>query len=50
MIRGFGDRRFGVAHLDALGQLDEAELNENLPEAIGRLLELVRTKLAEIPE
>jgi putative ATP-dependent endonuclease of OLD family len=39
-----------VAHLDALGQLDEAELNENLPEAIGRLLELVRTKLAEIPE
>jgi putative ATP-dependent endonuclease of OLD family len=39
-----------VAHLDALGQLDEAELNENIPEAIGRLIELVRTKLAEIPE
>jgi putative ATP-dependent endonuclease of OLD family len=39
-----------AAHLEALAQLDEQELNDDIPESIDRLIEMVNTKLKEIPE
>lgn len=39
-----------ATHLDAMAQLDDATLGSNLPESIGRLLEVVKVKLAELPE
>lgn len=39
-----------AAHLQALAQLDDEALNANIPDSIGRLLEMVRTKLADLPE
>ncbi|HZQ21455.1 MAG TPA: AAA family ATPase [Terriglobales bacterium] len=39
-----------AAHLDALAQLDEPELKDDMPESIDRLLKMVKTKLKELPE
>jgi len=39
-----------AAHLDALAKLDDATLNVDMPEAIDRLLEMVKTKLTELRE
>jgi putative ATP-dependent endonuclease of the OLD family len=39
-----------AAHLDAMAQLDDATLNSDVPESINRLLEMVKVKLAELPE
>jgi len=39
-----------AAHLDAMAKLDDVTLNSNLPESIDRLLEMVKVKLAELPE
>jgi putative ATP-dependent endonuclease of the OLD family len=39
-----------AAHLAALAQLDDAALADAMPEAIGRMLDMVKTKLAALPE
>jgi putative ATP-dependent endonuclease of OLD family len=39
-----------ATHLAAMAELDDAEINANMPKAIGRLLDMVSTKLAELPE
>ncbi len=39
-----------AAHLDALAQLDDVTLNLDMPESIDRLLEMVKVKLADLPE
>lgn len=39
-----------AAHLEAMAKLDDATLNDNMPESIDRLLEMVKVKLAELPE
>lgn len=39
-----------AAHLEALAQLDDAVLNFDMPESIDRLLDMVKAKLAELPE
>jgi putative ATP-dependent endonuclease of OLD family len=39
-----------ATHLDALARLDDEELNEDMPESIDRLLDMVKAKLAELPE
>lgn len=38
-----------AAHLEAMAQLDDITLND-MPESIDRLLEMVKSKLAELPE
>ncbi|MBT2530145.1 ATP-dependent endonuclease, partial [Streptomyces sp. ISL-99] len=39
-----------AAHLAALADLNDQQLLENLPDVLARLVEYVRTKLAELPE
>ena len=39
-----------AAHLDAMAQLNDATINSNLPESIDRMLEMVKGKLAALPE
>ncbi|CAM5779668.1 ATP-dependent endonuclease [Rhizobacter fulvus] len=39
-----------AAHLEAMGQLDDATLNVDMPDSIDRLLDMVKAKLAELPE
>lgn len=39
-----------AAHLAALAQLDDPALAGAIPEAIGRMLDMVKTKLAALPE
>lgn len=39
-----------AAHIDALAQLSDKELIENMPESLGRLADAVIAKLAELPE
>jgi putative ATP-dependent endonuclease of OLD family len=39
-----------AAHLEALAQLDDAALSIDMPESIARLLDLVKAKLADLPE
>jgi len=39
-----------AAHLAAMAQLDEGDLIIKMPESMGRLLEMVKAKLAELPE
>jgi putative ATP-dependent endonuclease of OLD family len=39
-----------AAHLDALSQLDEPELKDDMPDSIDRLLKMVKAKLKELPE
>lgn len=39
-----------AAHLAAMAELDDAEINANMPKSIGRLLDQVRQKLDELPE
>jgi putative ATP-dependent endonuclease of the OLD family len=39
-----------AVHVEALGELDEEELKDEIPEAIHRLLKMVKAKLKEIPE
>lgn len=39
-----------ATHLAALAQLDDADLAEAMPRAIGRMLDLVKTKLSALPE
>ncbi|MFF3676246.1 hypothetical protein ACFYYS_20045 [Streptomyces sp. NPDC002120] len=47
-IFGLGSKP--AAHLAALADLNDQQLLENLPDVLARLIELVRTKLAELPE
>lgn len=39
-----------AAHLAAMAELDDIEINANMPKSIGRLLDLVKEKLDELPE
>ena len=39
-----------AVHLAALAELDDSELQEDVPESIDRLLDLVQAKLEELPE
>jgi len=39
-----------AAHLDAMTHLDDATLDDSMPESIDRLLEAVKMKIAELPE
>jgi len=39
-----------AAHLAALAQLDDVVLADSMPEAIARMLDVVKTKLATLPE
>ncbi len=39
-----------AAHLEAMGQLDDATLDVDMPDSIDRLLDMVKAKLAELPE
>ncbi len=39
-----------AAHLAALAQLDDTALADGMPEAIGRMLDMVKAKLATLPE
>ncbi len=39
-----------AAHLEALSQLDDTALSIDIPESINRMLEKVKSKLAELPE
>jgi putative ATP-dependent endonuclease of OLD family len=39
-----------VAHLEAMGRLDDPAMNTSTPDSIGRLLDMVSAKLMEIPE
>jgi len=39
-----------AAHLAAIAELDDEEINANMPKPIGRLLDMVSKKLAELPE
>jgi len=39
-----------AAHIDALARLDDFELDLLMPEPISRLLEMVKVKLADLPE
>lgn len=39
-----------AAHLEAMAQLDDAALNADMPDSIDRLLDMVKAKLAELPE
>jgi putative ATP-dependent endonuclease of OLD family len=39
-----------AAHLAAMAELDDDEINADMPKAIGRLLDQVEKKLAELPE
>ena len=39
-----------AAHLEAMAQIDDVTLNSTMPESIDRLLEMVKAKLAELPE
>jgi putative ATP-dependent endonuclease of the OLD family len=39
-----------TAHLNALAQLDDAQLNKNIPQSLERLLNLIKAKLKDIPE
>jgi putative ATP-dependent endonuclease of OLD family len=39
-----------AAHIGALAQLSDPELNAEMPESIGRLLQLVKAKPLELPE
>lgn len=39
-----------AAHLDALAELDEEDLRDNMPDSIDRLLKSVKAKLKELPE
>lgn len=48
-------RRFKIAskpatHLSALAQLDDAELAKEVPDSIDRMLDMVKTKLGDVPE
>jgi putative ATP-dependent endonuclease of OLD family len=39
-----------AAHLGALGELEDAEINKHMPGPISRLIDMVKDKLAELPE
>ncbi len=39
-----------AAHIEALAQLSDEELLENMPESLGRLADAIIAKLAELPE
>jgi putative ATP-dependent endonuclease of OLD family len=39
-----------AAHLAAMAELDDDEIKADMPKAIGRLLDLVKKKLTELPE
>ena len=39
-----------ASHLDALAKLDSETIQQNLPESLGFLLDLVRSRLEKIPE
>jgi putative ATP-dependent endonuclease of the OLD family len=39
-----------AAHLAAMAELDDADINANMPRSIGRLLDQVKQKLDELPE
>ena len=39
-----------AAHLTAMAELDDADMNANMPKSIARLLDQVKQKLDELPE
>jgi putative ATP-dependent endonuclease of OLD family len=39
-----------AAHLDALAELEDEDLTDDMPESIDRMLNMVKVKLAELPE